>query len=65
MQQVGGALGLAVLGAIYVSRMRNALNTGSTAHAAVAHAAGTALGGGAAFIAVLLLSRSMFGSSPR
>lgn len=35
MQQVGGALGLAVLGTIYVSRLRNALQTGSTAHGAV------------------------------
>ncbi len=55
MQQVGGALGIAVLGTIYISRLNDALKTGSTAHAAISHAAGVSLGAGAAFIAVLLL----------
>ncbi|MER5277163.1 MFS transporter [Streptomyces sp. NPDC002809] len=55
MQQVGGALGIAVLSTIYISRLEDALGNGSTPHGAVANAAGDALGGGAAFIAVLLL----------
>jgi EmrB/QacA subfamily drug resistance transporter len=55
MQQVGGALGIAILGTLYISRLDDALKAGDTMHAAVSHAAGAALGGGAAFIAVLLL----------
>jgi len=55
MQQVGGALGLAVLGTVYVSKLNHALRTGNTPHGAVAHGAAAALGAGAAFIAVLLL----------
>ncbi|WP_078631762.1 MFS transporter, partial [Streptomyces resistomycificus] len=55
MMQVGGALGLAVLGTIYISGLEDALKTGITSQAAVATAAGEALGGGAVFIAVLLL----------
>ncbi|MFE1884244.1 MFS transporter [Streptomyces diastatochromogenes] len=55
MQQVGGALGIAVLGTIYISRLDDAVKTGTTPQGAVAKAVGDALGDGAVFIAVLLL----------
>jgi EmrB/QacA subfamily drug resistance transporter len=55
MQQVGGAIGIAVLGTVYISGLDNALKAGDAMHAAVAHAAGDALGGGAVFLGVLLL----------
>ena len=55
MQQVGGALGLAVLGTVYANQIRGAIHTGSSVQAAVAHGTAAALGAGSAFIVVLLL----------